>query len=130
CEGGARPGGRGCRGTDLCAGTARGAGEMRAFMTMRAGLLGGSLATVTVLAGCGMSPEAQAVADACTSLPRMSAESCQCYAKELSGKLSPEQMRVATYAQTDPARLFDPAVIGNLSANDVMTVTSVSATAL
>ena len=103
---------------------------MRAFVTMRAGLLAGALATVTVLAGCGMSPEAQAVADACASLPRMNAESCQCYAKELSGKLSPEQMRVATYVQTDPARLFDPAVIGNLSANDVMTVTNVSATAL
>lgn len=103
---------------------------MSIAVTMRTVLLCGALATMTALGGCGMSPEVQAVADACESIPRTSAESCLCYAKELSGKLSTEQMRLATYAQTDPAKLLDPAVIGNVSANDVITVTQVSATAL
>jgi hypothetical protein len=39
-------------------------------------------------------------------------------------------MRVARYAQTEPAKLLDPQVIGNLSANDVLTVTRASAAAL
>jgi len=99
--------------------------------TMRAGLLATVLAAAGVLlAGCGSSPEVQSVAEACAKIPRTTAESCQCYAKELSAKLKPELMRLATYAQTDPAKLLDPAVIGNVSANDVITVTQVSATAL
>lgn len=103
---------------------------MRLVTAMRVVGLAAAFATSTLLAGCGMSPEAQAVADACAKIPRTSVESCQCYAKELSSKLKPELMRLAAYAQTDPAKLLDPAVIGNVSANDVMTVTSVSATAL
>ena len=73
---------------------------------------------------------AQAVADSCSKVPGATAESCQCYAKELSAKLKPELMKLATYAQTDPGKLFDPAVIGNVSANDVMAVTNTSAAAL
>jgi hypothetical protein len=103
---------------------------MNMIVALRAGLLAGAFATVTLLAGCGLSPEAQSVADACASIPRTTAESCQCYAKELQNKLKPELLRLATYAQTDPGKLFDPAVIGNVSANDVITVTQVSATAL
>ena len=94
-----------------------------------AGLIAAALATL-MLGACGLSPEAQQVADACSSIPRTTVESCQCYAKELQSKLKPELMRLATYAQTDPGKLFDPAVIGNVSANDVMTVINVSATAL
>jgi hypothetical protein len=93
------------------------------------GLIAGAVATL-LLGACGLSPEAQQVADACAKIPRTTVESCQCYAKELQSKLKPELMRLATYAQTDPGKLFDPAVIGNVSANDVMTVTNVSATAL
>lgn len=93
------------------------------------GLIAGAFATL-MLGACGLSPEAQQVADACAKIPRTTAESCQCYARELQTKLKPELMRLATYAQTDPGKLFDPAVIGNVSANDVMTVTNVSATAL
>ena len=99
--------------------------------TIRAGALATALAGAgLVLAGCGLSPEAQAVADACASLPRSSAQNCQCYAKELQAKLSPELMRLASYAQTDPGRLLDPAIIGNVSANDLMMVTTISAQAL
>lgn len=93
------------------------------------GLIAGAVATL-LLGACGLSPEAQQVADACAKIPRTTAESCQCYARELQTKLKPELMRLATYAQTDPGKLFDPAVIGNVSANDVMTVTNVSAAAL
>jgi hypothetical protein len=103
---------------------------MRLVIAVRASALAAAFATATLLAGCGMSPEAQAVADACAKIPRTSVESCQCYAKELSSKLKPELMRLATYAQTDPARLLDPAVIGNVSANDVIMVTNISAQAL
>lgn len=104
---------------------------MRVMMTMRAGLLATALAAAGVLlAGCGLSPEAQSVADACSKIPRTTAESCQCYAKELQTKLKPELMRLAAYAQTDPGKLLDPAVIGNVSANDVIMVTNVSAQAL
>lgn len=94
------------------------------------GLVAGAFATLW-LSGCGgLSSDAQAVADACAKVPGATIESCQCYAKELSAKLKPELMKLATYAQTDPGKLFDPAVIGNVSANDVMAVTSTSATAL
>lgn len=99
--------------------------------TFRTGLLATAFAAAAILlAGCGLSPEAQSVADACSKLPRTSAESCQCYAKELQAKLKPELLRLAAYAQTDPAKLLDPAVIGNVSANDVITVTQTSAAAL
>ncbi|MBN9317043.1 MAG: hypothetical protein J0I99_14975 [Devosia sp.] len=93
------------------------------------GLIAGALATL-MLGACGLSPEAQQVADACAKIPHTTAESCQCYAKELQSKLKPELMRLAAYAQTDPAKLLDPAVIGNVSANDVIAVTQTSAAAL
>jgi hypothetical protein len=93
------------------------------------GLIAGALATL-LLGACGLSPEAQQVADACSKIPRTTVESCQCYAEELQTKLKPELMRLATYAQTDPAKLLDPAVIGNVSANDVIAVTQTSAAAL
>jgi hypothetical protein len=94
------------------------------------GVVAGAFATLW-LTGCGgLSADAQAVADACSKVPGATAESCQCYAKELSSKLKPELMKLATYAQTDPGKLFDPAVIGNVSANDVMAVTNRSAAAL
>lgn len=98
---------------------------------MRAmGLVAGALASLG-LAGCGgLSSDAQAVADACSKVPRTTVESCQCYAKELSAKLKPELMKLATYAQTDPGKLLDPAVIGNVSANDLIAVTNASAAAL
>lgn len=89
------------------------------------------VATLPLLGACsGMGGDAQAVADACGKLPGTTAESCGCYAKELQNKLKPELMRVARYAQTQPAKLLDPQVIGNLSANDVLTVTRASAAAL
>lgn len=98
---------------------------------LRAGPLATAFAaTAVLLAGCGLSPEAQSVADACSKIPRTSVESCQCYAKELQAKLKPELLRLAAYAQTDPGKLLDPAVIGNVSANDVITVTQTSAAAL
>ncbi len=104
---------------------------MRLRATIRAGMLATALAAAGVLlAGCGLSPEAQAVADACAKLPRTTAESCQCYAKELQNKLKPDLLRLAAYAQTDPAKLLDPSVIGNVSANDVIAVTKTSAEAL
>ncbi len=84
-----------------------------------------------LLAACGgLSADAQAVADACSKFPGATTDSCACYARELQGKLKPELMKVARYAQTEPARLLDPKVIGNLSANDILTVTSASADAL
>ena len=101
-------------------------------MTKRSGALMTVLAAAGVLlAGCGgMSADAQAVADACAKLPGTTTESCQCYARELQSKLKPELMRLAVYAQTDPGKLFDPAVIGNVSANDIATVSSTAARAL
>ena len=104
--------------------------------TVLARAIGGVLMSLSVagaLAACsigGLSAEAKAVADACAKAPGTTVESCECYAKELSGKLKPELMTLATYAQTDPARLLDPAVIGNVSANDVMMVSSSVAAAL
>jgi hypothetical protein len=95
-----------------------------------AGVAAGAFATLWLAACGGLSADAQAVADACGKVPGTTAESCQCYARELSGKLKPELMKLATYAQTDPAKLFDPTVIGNVSANDVMAVTSASGAAL
>ena len=88
---------------------------------------------VTLLAACslgGLGGDAKAVADACAKVPGTSASSCECYAKELQNKLEPEQMTVADAAQTNPGKLFDPKVIGYLSANDVMAVTNAMATAL
>jgi hypothetical protein len=106
---------------------------MRGMFARLIGAVATSFAVAGVLAACslgGMSTEAKAVADACAKVPGTTTEKCQCYAKELSSKLKPELMRLATYAQTDPGKLFDPAVIGNVSANDVMAVTNASASAL
>jgi hypothetical protein len=90
-----------------------------------------AIVLLPLLAGCGgLSGDAQAVADACGKLPGTTTESCGCYAKELQSKLKPELMRVARYAQTEPGKLFDPKIIGNLSANDVLSVTRASASAL
>lgn len=88
---------------------------------------------VTLLAACslgGLGGEAKAVADACGKLPGTTTASCECYARELQNKLSPEQMTAAAAAQTDPGKLFDPKVIGNLSANDVLAVTNAMGAAL
>lgn len=105
---------------------------MRSIRSRAAGLVIGALATLMVSACSigGPSPEAKAVADACGKIPGATSQSCECYARELSGKLKPELMRLATYAQTDPAKLLDPKVIGNVSANDVIAVTNASAAAL
>lgn len=88
---------------------------------------------VTLLAACslgGLGGEAKAVADACRKVPGTSVSACECYAKELQNKLKPEQMTVAAAAQTNPGKLFDPKIIGNLSANDVMAVTNAMGAAL
>jgi len=99
--------------------------------------LGGGLmlagSAVVLLAGCslgGLGGEAKAVAEACAKVPGATTQSCECYAKELQNKLKPEQMTVAAAAQTNPGKLFDPKIIGNLSANDVMAVTNAMGAAL
>jgi hypothetical protein len=87
----------------------------------------------TLLSACslgGLGGEAKAVADACSKVPGATATSCECYARELQNKLKPEQMTVAAAAQTNPGKLFDPKIIGNLSANDVMAVTNAMGAAL
>ena len=101
------------------------------------GRVGGALvvtgAVAIVLAGCslgGLGGEAKAVADACAKVPGATVSSCECYAKELQNKLNGPQMTVAAAAQTNPGKLFDPKVIGNLSANDVMAVTGAMGAAL
>lgn len=78
----------------------------------------------------GLGGEAKAVADACAKVPGATVSSCECYARELQNKLKPEQMTVAAAAQTNPGKLFDPKIIGNLSANDVMAVTNAMGAAL
>jgi len=78
----------------------------------------------------GLGDEAKAVADACAKVPGTSVSSCECYARELQGKLNAQQMTVAAAAQTNPGKLLDPAIIGNLSANDVMAVTGAMGAAL
>ena len=86
-----------------------------------------ALVTTLVVSGCspfGLGPEAKAVADACAKVPGTTVSSCECYAKELQNKLNGPQMTVAAAAQTNPGKLFDPQIIGNLSANDVMAVTN------
>jgi hypothetical protein len=106
---------------------------MRGVFGRLTGGVATSLAIAGVLAACsigGLSTEAKAVADACAKVPGTTVQSCECYAKELSSKLKPELMKLATYAQTDPGKLLDPAVIGNVSANDVMMVSSSVAAAL
>jgi hypothetical protein len=90
------------------------------------------LATLFV-SGCslgGLGGEAKAVADACARVPGTSVSACDCYAKELQGKLNAQQMTAAAAAQTNPGKLLDPAIIGNLSANDVMAVTGAMGAAL
>ena len=95
--------------------------------------IGMVMATTLLVSGCslgGLGGEAKAVADACASVPGTSVSSCECYARDLQNKLKPEQMTVAAAAQTNPANLFDPQIIGNLSANDVMAVTNAMGAAL
>lgn len=92
-----------------------------------------AIAATLFVSGCslgGLGGEAKAVADACAKVPGTTVSSCECYAKELQNKLSPAQMTVAAAAQTNPGKLFDPQIIGNLSANDVMAVTNAMGTAL
>ena len=100
---------------------------------MKSVMTGAALLAVLFVSGCslgGLGGEAKAVAEACGKLPGTTASSCECYAKELQTKLKPEQMTVAAAAQTNPGKLFDPQIIGNLSANDVMAVTNAMSTAL
>jgi len=89
--------------------------------------------SVTLLAACslgGLGGDAKAVADACAKVPGATVSGCECYAKELQNKLKPEQMTAAAAAQTNPGKLLDPKIIGNLSANDVMAVTGAMGAAL
>ena len=105
---------------------------MRMFLRA-GGALAVTGAVATLLAACslgGLGGEAKAVADACAKVPGATVSSCECYAKELQNKLKPEQMTVAAAAQTNPGKLFDPKIIGNLSANDVMAVTYAMGAAL
>jgi len=78
----------------------------------------------------GLGGEAKAVAEACAKVPGTSVSSCECYAKELQTKLNAQQMTAAAAAQTNPGKLLDPKIIGNLSANDVMAVTGAMGAAL
>lgn len=94
---------------------------------MKSAMVIAALVSTLVVSGCslgGLGGEAKAVADACAKVPGTTVSSCECYAKELQNKLSPAQMTVAAAAQTNPGKLFDPQIIGNLSANDVMAVTN------
>jgi len=78
----------------------------------------------------GLGGEAKAVAEACAKVPGTSVSSCECYAKELQTKLNAQQMTAAAAVQTNPGKLLDPKIIGNLSANDVMAVTGAMGAAL
>lgn len=100
---------------------------------MKPVLLLPALLAPMLVAGCslgGLGGEAKAVADACAKVPGTTASSCECYAKELQNKLNAEQMTAAAAAQTNPGKLLDPRIIGNLSANDVMAVTGAMGAAL
>jgi hypothetical protein len=106
---------------------------MRGVFGRLTGGVATTLAIAGVLAACsigGLSSEAKAVAETCAKVPGTTIDSCECYAKELQSTLKPELMRLASYAQADPGKLLDPAVIGNVSANDVIAVTKASAAAL
>ena len=95
--------------------------------------LSAATATTLFVSACslgGLGAEAKAVADACAKVPGTSVSSCECYAKELQGKLNAQQMTAAAAAQTNPGKLLDPKIIGNLSANDVMAVTGAMGAAL
>jgi hypothetical protein len=78
----------------------------------------------------GLGSEAKVVAEACAKVPGTSVSSCECYAGELQNKLNAQQMTAAAAAQTNPGKLLDPQIIGNLSANDVMAVTGAMGAAL
>lgn len=98
-------------------------------------LLGfGAAITATLLVSAcslgGLGGEAKAVAEACAKVPGTSVSSCECYAKELRSKLNAQQMTAAAAAQTNPGKLLDAQIIGNLSANDVMAVTNAMGAAL
>jgi len=100
---------------------------------IKSAMVTAALVSTLFVSGCslgGLGGEAKAVADACAKVPGATVSSCECYAKELQNKLKPEQMTVAAAAQTNPGKLFDPQIIGNLSANDVMAVTNAMGAAL
>lgn len=94
---------------------------------------GVALMAALAVSGCsfgGLGGEAKAVADACAKVPGTTVSACECYAKELQNKLNGQQMTAAAAAQTNPGKLLDPQIIGNLSANDVMAVTGAMGAAL
>ncbi len=99
---------------------------------MKSMALGAAVCAALLASACsfGLGGEAKAVADACAKLPGTTVSSCECYAKELQGKLNAQQMTAAAAAQTNPGKLLDPEIIGNLSANDVMAVTGAMSAAL
>ncbi len=100
---------------------------------MKSAALGAAVLATLFVSACslgGLGGEAKAVADACAKVPGTTVSSCECYARELQGKLSAQQMTVAAAAQTNPGKLLDPEIIGNLSANDVMAVTGAMGAAL
>ena len=100
---------------------------------MQSVLVTAALVATLFVAGCslgGLGGEAKAVAEACAKVPGTTASSCECYARELQNKLNGPQMTVAAAVQTNPGKLFDSEVIGNLSANDVMAVTNAMGAAL
>lgn len=95
--------------------------------------LGAAVMATLVVSACslgGLGGEARAVAEACAKVPGTTVSSCECYAKELQSKLNAQQMTAAAAAQTNPGKLLDPQIIGNLSANDVMAVTGAMGAAL
>ena len=96
-------------------------------------MFGAAIAATLFLSACslgGLGGEAKAVAEACAKVPGTTVSSCECYAKELQSKLNAQQMTAAAAAQTNPGKLLDPKIIGNLSANDVMAVTGAMGAAL
>lgn len=100
---------------------------------MKALGLGAAVIATLFVSACslgGLGGEAKAVAEACAKVPGTSVSSCECYAKELQSKLNAQQMTAAAAAQTNPGKLLDPQIIGNLSANDVMAVTGAMGAAL
>jgi hypothetical protein len=105
---------------------------MRQNVMKSTGLLVAAAATLLVSACSlgGLGGEAKAVADACAKVPGTTVSSRECYAKELQSKLNAQQMTAAAAAQTNPGKLLDPKIIGNLSANDVMAVTGAMGAAL
>lgn len=101
--------------------------------TIKSAGWGAAVAATLFVSACslgGLNAEAKAVADACAKVPGTTVSSCECYARELQSKLNAQQMTAAAAAQTNPGKLLDPEIIGNLSANDVMAVTGAMGAAL